>query len=94
MSEGRQFEWDEQKRVTTLAKHGIDFVDAVRVFYSSPLIVQSSIGAEQRWLAIGTLDGVAITVVFTMRGSVTRLVTVRKARRNERKRYKDHAGDA
>ncbi len=31
------FEWDLQKRLTNLEKHGIDFEDAIRIFKSSDL---------------------------------------------------------
>ena len=35
------FEWDENKRLSNLGKHGIDFVDAVRIF-DEPLVATPS----------------------------------------------------
>lgn len=86
----RVFEWDEGKRQATLAKHGIDFIDAVAVFDADPLIIESRRDGEPRWLAIGMMGGVAVTVVHTVRGDTTRIITVRKARRNERRWIEDH----
>ena len=32
MSDDVDFEWDDQKRRSNIAKHGLDFVDAARIF--------------------------------------------------------------
>ena len=33
-----EFEWDENKRSSTLKKHGIDFLDATRIFDGRPVL--------------------------------------------------------
>ena len=46
-----RFEWDETKRAANLAKHGIDFVDALEMF-AAPMLVRSDERkdyGEPRW---------------------------------------------
>ena len=82
-------EWDEQKRRSTLEKHGIDFLDAVRIFEADVLVAPSGRRdlEEKRWIAIELLDGIEIAVIFTVRGESCRVITARRARRDERKEY-------
>jgi uncharacterized DUF497 family protein len=83
------FEWDERKRKSNAEKHQIDFEDAVAVF-SDPaaLVVPSSRRRdEQRHLLVGELDGMLITVVYTLRGDSVRIISARRAHKSERKRY-------
>jgi hypothetical protein len=89
------FEWNEDKRLRTLSKHGIDFVDAARIFLAPYLVLPGLGEGEARSRAIGGLDGRAICVVFTMRGDTIRIITARAARKDEREKYQDllrHAG--
>lgn len=59
---GVEFEWDEGKRLATLEKHGIDFLDAVEGFEGRPLILRSSHEDEERFIAVGPMDGIVIAV--------------------------------
>lgn len=81
------FEWDEEKRKQTIIKHGIDFIDAIKIFDGKTLLSQSIRNDERRWTAIGLLDGIEIAVICTMRNDTCRIITVRRARRHERKEY-------
>lgn len=81
------FEWDEVKRCTTIEKHGIDFIDAATIFLGSHLILTAHSEVEQRQIAVGNLNGVTIAVIFTQRGDTCRIITARRARRDERERY-------
>ena len=83
------FEWDEAKRRQNLAKHDIDFADAGRVFKSNPLRydVSRSEDRERRYCAVGEVDGDILTVIYTWRGSVCRITSARRARRDERRAY-------
>ena len=84
-----EFEWDEKKRRSNLAIHGIDFEDAIGI-WDGPVLEVSSPQlqhGEERILAIGQCEDVIITVVFTWRGKRRRLISARKARRNERENY-------
>ena len=83
-----EFEWDQAKRLANLAKHGFDFLRATDVFLGPHLLIPArNAAAEHRWLAIGTTDGVPVTVVFTQRGQTIRVISIRSSRRGERSRY-------
>ena len=84
------FEWDDHKRELALAKHGIDFIDAAEIFVGQHLCVSARSEVEQREIAIGYLNGIPIAVVFTIREDVIRIITARRARRNEREAYDAH----
>ncbi|HTR23406.1 MAG TPA: BrnT family toxin [Terriglobales bacterium] len=88
------FEWDERKRRSNLAKHLIDFQDAVQVF-DGPVFekVQRRHG-ENRVLAIGLTQGIEIVVVYTLRGNRRRIISARRAHRDERKAYARQLEDA
>ncbi|MGD0958336.1 MAG: BrnT family toxin [Methylomonas sp.] len=82
-----QFEWNDKKRMTNLEKHGLDFFDAAEVFDSPHIVVPSSHDSEQRFLAIGTLQGRFVTVVYTMRSTVIRIISFRRSSHEERQKY-------
>ena len=84
-----QFEWDENKRKANIEKHGIDFVDAVKIFdgfISSQEDMRSDYG-EKRYVTIGLLEGIEIAVIHTPRDEKERIISVRRARIKERERY-------
>ena len=83
------FEWDEKKRTSNLEKHGIDFEDATEIFYGTNLYFLSHRNNEERWIAIGETQGRIIAVVFTRRGNALRLISARRARKNETKQYRN-----
>ncbi|WP_306044407.1 BrnT family toxin [Nioella sp. MMSF_3534] len=84
------FEWDENKRQLTLQKHGIDFIDAAEILEGEYLSLPARSEIEQRQIAIGYLNGIPIAVVFTIREDAIRIITARRARRNEREAYDAH----
>ncbi|MET4127664.1 BrnT family toxin [Roseovarius sp. MBR-6] len=87
------FEWDEAKRVATKRKHGIDFADAIQVLLANPMILTAKSDVEDRFIAIGPLANTLIAIVFTMRGDTVRLITARRARKDEQERYQTlHTG--
>ncbi len=82
------FEWDERKRLSNIEKHGIDFVDASRVFASHPNFSYASERyGEQREVIIGQVHKQVIAVVFTRRQGAISIISARKARKHERKHY-------
>jgi uncharacterized DUF497 family protein len=83
------FEWDDDKSRANLGKHGIDFDDASDVFYRPIILHQSDRNNEERWIAIGSLEGRLITVVFTRRADVIRIISARRARKNEEREYRN-----
>ena len=85
------FKWDENKRLSNLLKHQIDFADAVGVFYDSWAITiedPDSFG-EQRFITIGMDFKLQVLVVVNVQreGDTIRLLSARKANRGERKQY-------
>lgn len=85
-----RFEWDERKRELALEKHGIDFLDAVRIFDAPVLEVLSPREGEQRHRAIGLVDGRELAVVNVNRGERRRVITARRARKDERRAYHEY----
>jgi uncharacterized DUF497 family protein len=83
------FDWDARKSELNLAKHGIDFDNAIEVFYGPILLRQSDRNQEKRWVAIGHSEDRLIAVVFTRRTDVIRIIPARRARKNEERDYRN-----
>jgi uncharacterized DUF497 family protein len=81
------FEWDEDKRERNLHDHQVDFDDARRVFDEPTFIRRSDRRAEIRYMVFGFLNGDETVVVCTLREQNCRLISARRARRDERKKY-------
>ena len=82
------FEWDEAKRLRTLADRGFDFVDAAGLFDGRPaLTVRSDYGEEVRFMTVGLLRGKYCTIVWTWRGENHRIISFRRSRRGEERAY-------
>lgn len=88
------FEWDEGKRQANLAKHHIDFQDTKRIFDGPVFERMESRHGEDRILAIGLMEDIEIVVVYVMRGKRRRIISARRAHRDERQDYKNHLRDA
>ena len=87
------FEWDEGKALINVEKHGIDFIDAMRI-WERPVIDPAGeriVGQEYRPTALGMIsdDEIIIAVVYTVRDGSIRLISARRARRNERETYQN-----
>ena len=86
-----RFEWDNKKAQSNKRRHGITFEEASTIF-GDPLSITihdpaHSIG-EDRFITIGTsVDNNAIVVVHTARDDTIRIISARKATRNERRQY-------
>jgi uncharacterized DUF497 family protein len=88
-----EFEFDENKRLANIEAHGIDFIDAGFLFDNLYLEAPAkTVGDEQRWLAVGMIDDVYVAAVFTRRGPVIRIISMRRARNDERKRHQQIFG--
>jgi len=81
------FEWDESKRQANLAKHHIDFRDARRIFDGPVFERMVSRQGEDRIFAIGLMQDIEIVVVYVMRGKRRRIISARRAHRNERQEF-------
>ncbi len=89
-----RFAWDERKRRSNLEKHGLDFFDVSTVFEAPYIVVPSAHeGEEERFLAIGVFEGRLVTVVYTTRSEAIRIISFRRARHEERKKYQELYGN-
>jgi uncharacterized DUF497 family protein len=82
--------WDENKRISNLKKHGIDFLDCSELWNNLTVTREDMRYSylEQRFITLGiVLNGVAVVIhTETIDGDV-RLISARKATRYERKYY-------
>ncbi len=85
-----EFEWHETKRQKVLRERQIDFVDIARaIFDGRPIFSESSPrGAEERFISIALLEQRMFAVVWTMRGDVVRIISARRARNEEVRKYR------
>lgn len=88
------FEWDENKRQKNLGTHKPDFVAAPQLFSGNYTRKRGrdGQGGEERWMATGIIHGVYATAVYTMRGDTVRMVSLRRARDDERKHHQEVFG--
>ena len=86
-----EFAWSEAKRAANIRAHGLDFVDAPRVFEGVTYTFEDdrfSYG-EQRFVTLGLLAGVAVSVVHTESKNEIRVISFRKATKREAQIYFD-----
>ena len=84
------FEWDDRKAVQNIAKHGVPFDYAARVF-RDPYRLDSEDTRrnykEERRLTLGKIEGRLFAVAYTPRAAATRLISARKANARELRKY-------
>ncbi len=82
-------EWDEAKRRANIEKHGIDFVDAVEIFTGQFIETEDRRPdyGERRYRAVGQLGEQIIQVAYTWRSERRRIISARRAGRNDRRTY-------
>jgi len=85
-----EIEYDPAKAKSNLKKHGVSFEEATTALYDPMALVQEdtdSIG-ENRWVLIGLSSQTnLLTVVYTLREEVIRIISARRATRKEAKYY-------
>lgn len=82
-----EFEWDENKNHINIIKHKINFFDARKIFKGQTIVTCTDRMGEIRYVAIGEMDGYIIAVVYTNRLNRIRIISARRARREERRQY-------
>jgi uncharacterized protein len=87
------FEWDQNKAINNIDKHDVSFPDAATVFDDSLSVTfpdpDHSIG-ESRYVIIGTsLSGLLLVVSHTDRDNCIRIISARKATRQEKRFYEE-----
>ncbi|MBA3583332.1 MAG: BrnT family toxin [Gemmatimonadetes bacterium] len=82
------FEYDPAKSATNKCRHGIDFEEA-QALWDDPWLLEAPARTEDepRFLVIGRIRGRHWTAVVTPRGENVRVISVRRARKEEIERY-------
>lgn len=78
------FEYDPAKSASNLSKHGIDF-DQAQTLWGDPWMLEAPANTEDepRFLSIGKIEGKHWTAIWTPRGEAVRIISVRRARKEE-----------
>jgi uncharacterized DUF497 family protein len=84
-----RFTWSERKRAINLREHGLDFVDAPRVFEGLTFTYEDDRFAyeEQRFITLGLLAGVPVSIAHTESEDEIRVISFRKATSREAKLF-------
>jgi uncharacterized DUF497 family protein len=84
-----EFTWSERKRAVNLREHGIDFVDAHLVFEGLTFTYEDARFeyGEERFVTLGLLAGVPVSIAHTESEDEIRVISFRKATSREAKRY-------
>ena len=85
-----RLEFDSVKNGTNLRKHGISLDRFGDMDFDAALVaedVSHSSVTETRWSDLGPIDGVLHVGIVTNRESATRVISLRRASRNEREQY-------
>ncbi len=88
-----RFDWDENKAVSNLSKHGVSFEEA-RTVFDDPLYVDfydpAHSDEEDRYLIVGeSIQRRLLIASYTERGNLIRLISAREVTRTERKVYEE-----
>ncbi len=87
-----KIEFDSAKRHKTLLERGLDFADAKNVFEGVHFTAQDSRVdyEEDRFITVGWLSAQLVVLVWTPRGEVRRIISMRKANDREKTLYARH----
>jgi len=83
------FDWDTKKRQANIKKHGIDFSELRKVF-EKPMLTRLDNRedyGETRWISLGDLNGKIVILVYTETENNVRLISARRATKNEENIY-------
>ncbi|TMH27787.1 MAG: BrnT family toxin [Betaproteobacteria bacterium] len=80
-----RFTWSDAKRKLNIEQHGFDFIDAPRVFDGPTYTYEDDRFnySEQRFVTLGTLDELVVSIVHTETSRVIRIISFRKATKHE-----------
>ena len=85
------FQWDEGNSSKSWTRHEISQTEAEQVVLNRPVVVVGDVahsGTEARYFAFGRTDGGRpLTIVFTVRGQLLRVISARPMSRRERRGY-------
>jgi uncharacterized DUF497 family protein len=84
-----EIEWDNNKVASNLIKHKIDFEDAKNIFLDPNRLEREDKRDydETRIQVIGIVNQVVLFVVYTKRNGIYRIISARRANKNEQRQY-------
>ena len=85
--------WDPVKAATNERKHGISFAWAACVFFDEYRIERHEgrdDHGKDRFVTVGPIDAVPVGVTYAMRDEVIRIISARKATRDEQSQYRSN----
>lgn len=85
-----EFDWDDHKAASNLAKHGVSFDYAARVFLDIgrvDLDASRSADDEQRRKVVGMINQRVFTLVYTTRQGTIRIISARRCNAKEQRQY-------
>jgi uncharacterized DUF497 family protein len=87
-----KFEYDEHKSQINKEKHGIDFLEAQKLWQDeNALVVPANIVDEEvRYALISNILTKCFTAIFTIRDNSYRIISVRRCRKNEERGYENN----
>jgi len=90
-----RFVWSERKRFINLKEHGLDFVDAQVVFKGLTYTYEDDrfVYGEERFITLGLLAGVPVSIVHTEANDEIRVISFRKATAREAKAFFNEVKD-
>ena len=83
------FEWNEEKLLSNITKHGFDFIGVETVFDGAIVTILDDRFdyGEERFITFGLFDGRSVAIVHTETETMIRIISVRKATTNEEENY-------
>ncbi len=91
------FQWDEGNAAKNWTLHQVTHAEAEQVFFNRPVMVAPDLrhsAAEPRYAALGRTDaGRRLSVVFTLRNTLVRVISARDMSRPERRIYEQAQAD-
>ncbi len=87
-----EFEYDINKSIKNKQKHGIDFEEAKNLWKNKNALIipANTINEEIRYALISKLNGKCYIAIFTIRNEKYRIISVRRCRKNEEKKYEEN----
>ena len=84
-----EFEWDDDKRLSNLQKHKLDFKDVHCAFTDTAFVIEDDREdyGEKRYILLGTIFERIVVIIFTIRTDVIRIISMRKANKREQRKY-------
>ena len=85
------FEYDINKSNINKEKHGIDFEEAQKIWenQNAKIVYEKSIDDENRFSIVGYIQERCFIAIFTVRDENIRIISVRRCRKNEKRRFQD-----